>query len=522
MTNSRLAITDFLLLEYLYTSGVSLSSEFDYSVIRSADDNFVQLIENTNRTGNNIDLEHSAIQVGTTSRFAGRSIGQLEAEHSNTLLVNEYSFMQDTAIPMNTIRLYIKSGYTFTEDIKGFLLEVALKNTEHDGKFKLCHFKFTKEDFSDIRYPKTPIVISEVVYDSYLEIRIPAPVYVSTGSMPYVKDLSLGNLERNIYISVSTITKEIISPANTGVSFEIGDTKSVVLSDVEPISSVTANLIEKDGYFEYYGSTTLNDYSFEDYIYEIMGTGINLMITHNLQVFEHTDGENVLTSSITTLQTSNFHKHFKFKPILEYADVLRAISVDYTMSILNTKTGHSVVKSASLTTDKIGKFKNTSSTFRLSGDVYSHKLYLPKAETTSVNLLEKPAEKPGSVIVPIYINVNIIDTLTKEESHITINPGFTTNHKFTLVNKQDNIIKPVELDSISNYYMVFFGADENKIFIPESKLSGISRTSGELLFSIPENVSASLSLASNHKFYIVSKTPSVADTVLVQGTWELK
>ena len=521
MTSSRLAITDFLLLEYNYSSGVSLSSEFDYSVVRSADDNYTQIIENTNKTGNNVDLEHSVVQVGTTPRFAGKSIGSLESEHSNTLLVNKYSFLRSTTIPMNTVRLYLKSGYTFTEDIKGFLLEVALRD-ENGGKFKLCHFKFTKEDYSLIRYPKTPIIISEVVYDSYLEIRVPAPVYVSTGSMPYAQDLSLGTLERNIYISISTITKEVISPANTGVSYEIGDTKSVVLSDIEPVSSVTANLLEKNGYFEYFGNTTLPDYSFEDYIYEIMGTGVNLMITHTLDVYEHTDGENVLTSSITTLQTSNFHKNFKFKPILEYPDVLRAISVDYTMNILNTKTGHSIVKSASLTTEKIGNFKNTSTTLRLSGDVYSHKLYLPKNETTSVNLSQKPTQKPGSVITPIYINVNIIDMLTKEESHITINPGFTTNHKFTLVNKQDDMIKPVELDSINNYYMVFFGADDKKLFIPESKLSGISRTSGELLFSIPENVSSSLSSATNHKFYIVSKSPSVADTVLTQGTWELK
>ena len=70
--------------------------------------------------------------------------------------------------------------------------------------------------------------------------------------------------------------------------------------------------------------------------------------------------------------------------------------------------------------------------------------------------------------------------------------------------------------------MVFLGTDDKKLFIPESKLSGISRTSGELLFSIPENVSSSLSSATNHKFYIVSKSPSVADTVLTQGTWELK
>ena len=80
----------------------------------------------------------------------------------------------------------------------------------------------------------------------------------------------------------------------------------------------------------------------------------------------------------------------------------------------------------------------------------------------------------------------------------------------------------MELDSINNYYMVFFGADDKKVFVPESKLSGISRTSGELLFSIPENVSSSLSSATNHKFYIVSKSPSVADIVLTQGTWELK
>ena len=245
MTSSRIAITDFLLLEYNYSSGVSLSSEFDYSVVRSADDNYIQIIENTNKTGNNVDLEHSVIQVGTTPRFAGKSIGSLESEHSNTLLVNKYSFLRSTTIPMNTVRLYLKSGYTFTEDIKGFLLEVALKN-ENGGKFKLCHFKFTKEDYSLIRYPKTPIIISEVVYDSYLEIRVPAPVYVSTGSMPYIQDLSLGTLERNIYISISTITKEVISPANTGVSYEIGDTKSVVLSDIEPVSSVTANLLEKN------------------------------------------------------------------------------------------------------------------------------------------------------------------------------------------------------------------------------------------------------------------------------------
>lgn len=522
MTGSRIAITDFLLLEYQYNTGVSATAEYSYSIVRSAEDNYVQLIENTNVTGNNVDREHSVVQVGTVGRFVGAGLDSLEQEHSNTLLLNQYSPLHSTVIPMDTIRVYVKSGYNFLDAIQGFTLQAFLLDTTTDVKVKLCHYKFTKEDYSMLRYPKTPIIISEVVYDSYVEVRIPAPVRVSTGSIPLLRDLGLNSTERSVYVSVNTITDAIISPANSGVSYVLGDSKTIALPDVEPINTVLCSLVERPGYFEYGGVTTLQNYSFEDYVYEIMGTGVPITISHSLQVWEHVDGETIMTGDCTTVQTSNFHKTLKFKPLLEYPDSCRAVSVDYSMSILNTKTGHSVIKTASLTTTAVDKFRLSSTGLRLAGDVYAHKVYVTKATPTTVAVTTPTLAPPTTKVVPLYVNVTTIDTLTKEESHIIINPGFSTLHKFTLVNKQDSTIKPVELDSINNYYMVFFAVDGSKVYVPESKTSGVSRTSGELLFSIPADVTTRVSSTTNHKFYLVAKAPSVDDMVLVQGTWELK
>lgn len=574
MNSSFVSLTDYCIAEYMATplgevSPTLLSSTF-YKVNNEHTNS--RQIYNTDgfrsTTKNSRDL--SVVSIGGSKAiYLDTTVVPIYVDYDPLLTQTEISSSFSSNLVIDKVRLHFASGFNFTE-VSNLLFGV--KQTLNDlTQLQLANVLLDSQTAQEIfSYNTRPLFLGNTTYDRYVEITIPSMPWINAdfeqfGSLSFEHQITDGigfikNAPLAIFLAEAAY-EEYNAPNNiTYDRYQINNYYESPISQRNRFDALGLYIEEAaDGdYIEFFA--TWNGGFPESLIASLNESGPDQdwILIHQLQVYEHVGGTDIASGNQLVYQENNFDLPLYFRPILRNAGFATAMSIDYTLRLLNKKTGEQVIKTGSLSIINPNKYGLSLAKITLPEGPQSMRIYnkiIQKNFETGSIFSPKSSQIPASasasqsngtsvikveVKVPEYVPIkqasirlsqkNALNQVGNEESVVVYGQG-----RLVLpIDPTDNLIKftvyqanstnrttqsKVNLNNNSEFKLVF-GKTNDFVFAPVTDATLTSPSNGEICFRIPKEKAKLLLDTTDLQFYIslVSKVDGT-ETLLYTGSW---
>jgi hypothetical protein len=484
---------------------------------------------------------------------------------TETLIDSTYSEDQ----VFERVRFHFASGFNFSE-VSNII--VGIKHLLNDStQIILSNIVLDAETTQEVfEYNLRPLFIANTIYDRYVDIFVPAVPWLiddfnQFGNLSLAHQLTdgigfsesatpvifLGEAAREEYNAPNNVTYDRYQ-LNT--YFEAPATK---LNKFDPLGCHLVEATDGD-YIEFFG--TWNGAFPEDIIGRLNSSGPSQdwILVHQLQVYEHV-GSSILPASNQLLyQEDNFDKPLYFRPILRNAGFAFAMSIDYTMRLLNRKGSEQVIKTASLSVINPNKYGLSLTRLNLPDGPQSMKVYnkivQKNYEIGSIFSPRSTQQNASTATAPVgtgqiqRVEVKVPQSVVIKQSNIRVSQrnalAQVGNESAEVVYGQGKLILPIDptdnfikfivyqpnpvnsiqptrvnLNNNSEFRLVF-GKTNDFVFATVTDATLTSPSNGELCFRVSKEYAKQLVETTDTHFHIslVSKTDG-SETMLYTGTW---
>lgn len=566
-TQRFVQLTDFILLEYRYTSTVA-PDYLNYNFTRIVNNHMGGLIQLQNPDGAVDDTgnvrERSAVQT-TPGTYVDTDKDQIPdfLTYDQSLGNITTSIVTGANTPYDTLRFHIVSGYNF-EDKDGIIAQVMA--TERSGKqMQLANVVFLKDaDF--FAFNARPIWLGDRLYDRYFECKVPSiklinDIYYSLEGNPAQVNTLVAKITSNGlgFLRAAPLNISITDIASTTVqtvggarynNYGIGPTKTVALNQSDEFALLSAVIQPSPvgDYFEYFASWAGG--FIEDFLLNANTLpGNNYIVLHEIRVFEQQGSLFKQTDSLQMIQEDAFDAPRKFRPVLENADRDVSFTLEYTVRLYNKADSSQIIRTAnytSYTPKEWGRYiqkikllnepepfiiynkvvdgaKFTQDAFlKTAADVQPFNTkYVPSFfDRLSINTHHDTVivDKNGQLVVDKTSTTTLI--YGQGDCNIIINP-FDNFFKFTiLMTNGTETPTPLDLGNSATYYLVFIDNQNKKMRFPSSMDPILADpTKGDVLFKVPEADATNIVTYTTKEFFIVSKFTDGVETQIYQGVF---
>jgi len=530
MTSVYFRLSPYFMLEYQYNSNNWNTSDVKFRKIINEHEGFDTIVNDNDSTK-------------ITSNVVDNTV--VEIEHGKyALLDNDSAYfylnvdpkvtIEDIITPINydagydRIRIHMMSGYNL-DDINGFIAGMYLR-TAKDSVLRLSNFAFDKGRKDLIYFNPKPIRVEQFVFDKYVEYYVPSAEYIisqqvsnpgNVNTLAYLFTNGAGvSTARNIYCEYNAIDRT--TNENGIIYYHTGESKKISFNTTDEFDLLTADIVEKENaYFEY--AAKYNGNPIEDFIYSLNSLANNdYYIIHDLLVIEQIGESFQETDNLNIIQRSDYDSVRKIRPILKYAGTATSFSIDYQIRLFNNTDGRSIIKRASLTSMNTHLYGEIPIRLNIGGTTKPLKVYNKKYDNV-MDIKDNLVNLVKTKITSIYIdNTSIIlNDNNQQVSEIEITP-FDNFFRFNLTKKDaEGVVAPLELDSISKYFMSFIKNDETKFNIEEFIGDEFNKNEGQLAFKVVKSQSLDIRKYINKYFYVISQNPDGLETVLFKGVFKI-
>jgi hypothetical protein len=573
--NSRfVSLTDYCIVEYMATPLGDVSPTLLSSTFYKVDNEYTnsRQIYNTDgfrsTTRNSRDL--SVVSLGGSKAiYLDTTLVPIYVDYDSQLTQTEISSSYSSNLVIDKVRLHFASGFNFTE-VSNIIFGV--KQTLNDlTQLQLANVLLDSQTAQEIfTYNTRPLFLGNTTYDRYAEITIPSIPWLDAdfdqfGSASFEYQITDGiGFVKNAPITVflaEAAYEEYNAPNNiTYDRYQINNYYESPISQGNRFDALALYIEEAaDGdYIEFFA--TWNGGFPESLIASLNESGPDQdwILIHQLQVYEHVGGTDIASGNQLIYQENNFDLPLYYRPILRNAGFATAMSIDYTLRLLNKKTGEQVIKTGSLSIINPNKYGLSLAKITLPEGPQSMKVYnkiVQKNFETGSIFSPKSSQIPATsnasansgtsvikveVKVPEYVSIkqtsirlsqkNALNQVGNEEAVVVYGQG----RLILPIDPTDNLIKftvyqanstnrttqsKVNLNNNSEFKLVF-GKTNDFVFAPVTDATLTSPSNGEICFRIPKEKAKLLLDTTDTQFYIalVSKLDGT-ETLLYTGSW---
>jgi hypothetical protein len=562
----------FLLMEYDYTTAptpeiyyvnTGLPAIGFEKIVNGYFNNAVQILNNPAAeatTGNVRDL--SVVQTDR-NRFVTLDqdylVPYLDTDPKLTSVNNlPVVFPSNIGVYYDTIKFHIVAGYNF-ENIDGIILQGQFQ--ERTGK-KATIFQrlITKSDTTSVILNPNPIYLGGVLYDHYIEIKIPAyanmvyefdilagtPAQASTLAAKISSDGNGFLKDAPITINLYEITSTALKNGYENYIAQSRNQLSVVPKD--NFSSLAA-VIQENSFYNYLEFYPTWDGNFlEDFLNAEGKVGNIYYVINEIEVKEQVGLSYITTYNFTSSQTQDFNAPSIFRPIL-INPLTTSFLVNYTMRLVNKANQNQIIRKSTFSSFDVSKYGKENNIISLTTGAYSQKVYNKIIQAPNV-ISGGPSIAPPTPIekrIPVFYKDNNI-SITKEtlivdkdgnlisetsipdatqifgqgKAKIVMDP-FDNFFKFTVYNyKQGSSPEILDLGTSLSYYIVFIDPSGQSVKVEniKNRTTVSNPSAGQVAFKVVETNSKKVLGFTSRDFYIVSRTPDGTETKLYSGSWQ--
>lgn len=576
MSSTFIRLTDYCIVEYIPTPVTAFPGD------KILTTEFFKL-DNTYTNTRQIYNTDAANPITKNSRdLTVVSVGGAKSIYLDPTLVPIYSdydtnltqALVDSGLSANlvfeSVKIHFASGFNFTE-VRNVIF--GIKHRLNNGtELIMSNVVLDAQTAQDIfTYSLRPLFIGNTIYDKTIEILVPAIAHLiddfeTFGAASFAHAITDGigfskTISPKVFIGEAAY-EEYNAPNNitydryqTNLYYDAPVSQN---SKFEPLGCQIAEATNGD-YIEFFATW---DGAFpEDIIAQLNSTGPDQewIIIHQLQVYEHIGGDTLLSSNQVVYQENNFDEPLYFRPILRNAGFAFAMSIDYTIRLLNRRGPEQVIKTGSLSIFNPNKYGLNLLKLNLPDGPKSMKVYnkiiqknyeigsIFSPRSSQVGVPPAPAAQAGTsqivvqqVLVPqttvikqsnirltqrnaLVQNSDEAAELVYGQGRLTI-PIDPTDNEIKFIVYQANPMDPtkqnrVSLPSSSEFKLVF-GKTTDFVFPQTIDPNKTNPSQGELCFLVPKELAKRIATTTDTGFHIsiVSKLTG-SETMLYSGTW---
>ena len=542
MTSKYIQIHNGLIVEYRYTSTVNpeehLPSEYGVEIVKDAQNKINYFFNTPDNLVNTTNVrDYSSIQLDDKTFVSlNRDLPLQYLDYDSNLTnledVEINDFPPTYTIKYDEIRIHIASNFNF-DDKEALLFKFDI--TRRDEKdIVLSTITYRKSDDYAVLNP-TPITLGERIYNRYIRVKVPSLYYLLQENK-LDDNLTFRLTEQLGYISTSKInvsyyTVNDIRKENSFSYYDVILQNRAAFNYKDDYELLMARIKESDqgDYYEVYGE--FNGIIYEDFINRLNSQpDSDYSVFHELTVNEQIAGNFIETARQITLQTSNFDKPIKFRPIIENASQAVAYSISYVLRLINSVDNSQILKTAQITSYDTKKYGRNLKRINLPLPHVVDKVYnkVEKVDYNTSSYASNDRFLSANIVQKEYINVfnervNIVLSLSKvdnssnitaksvidgeediityydNEAYINISP-FDDYIMFSLYKKVKSDLVPINLKVYGDIYINFKeNTDEIKI---KEYVNNNTIAENQRVFKISKEDSTKLSNYTNKKFYI--------------------
>jgi hypothetical protein len=563
MQNSiKIKLSQYAYLEYEYSGESHLISEYNFNKVSNTTRKISTFInDDTSISYSKNALDYTFIEIDEDK------VGHCDIDQPFSLeeLNDDIDLDTSLAIPTSfnvkydTVKIHLLSGYNLV-GIDGIGLRISGEENTGDTSYLLSHIYTIDEN--TVTQSSKPFSIGEQIFDRYIEIKVPSISYLNeqyynlnTFDNPQLATfLTQGGkgFKQETPIKIEFYQFYNFEEVEGQLTYKYDKILTSSIPQIDPNALISAHLAESDegDYFEYFAK--YDGEFIEDYIAELNSRGQTYTIINEINVYEnYSDLTRILVDQISTLQTDNFDKPNKYRPII--SDNAFSFIIDYTVRIINQVENTQIIKSASITGDtnaarkygyRVGQInvqessapikiynRKTTAPYNLSIDetppknikrIVSEIVRYVDSYKISINAENSIEEIEKAVITGdledsnfIYGNGEGVIYISQFDNYLKLKI-FNTNEKDSL--EALNLNEMVRVDSLNpeSLALVFFGPSNTKKYI-YAEISTIKEN--EVVFKIPSRDSSKIVNYVNRRFNLVYTNASGEETNMYEGTF---
>ena len=555
-TSQYIQITDYALVEYIYTDETITTTQARCLRLQNKYTNTYQFLNNAQafkRTANILDS--SASRLGTDAKvWAYHDIDSPVPiiQQDNKFVLTDVTANLLSNQKYDTVRVHFLAGYTFP-GLDGVITEIQFNEWTATGlnprPFTAAANVFLKSE-PNVTFSTNPIFIADRYFDRYIEFKIPSLYSVNldfwtsptaTNTIGYQYTFGNVGFLQGSQISINLYEINSISESNGNRYLNTGTTWNSSVNQQDEYSFVGAVVKENSEYdfIEYY--PTFQGGFIEDYINLLNETG-QWVVINQLTVYEQVGTNFIKTSDVTILQEENFDQPSVYRPVLRNAAAVYSYSIEYIMRLVNKVSNKEIVRRSTFSSTDVKKYGyqleriNALEGFRPI-KVYNKIVKTDESPAPSVSF-GTPRIVTQIRYVNNYFDVNYISVDSTTEIDSTeigqivypqgtnvfyMNP-FDNFVKFKIFTKSKDKKQNVTLDLASNGMdakLSFVFDDKSQIFLdPVQDITVANPGSGEVLFKVDSETAVKLLGGNARSYFLVNKTAEGNDVLLYTGKFE--
>ena len=358
-----------ILVEYVYTDNLDpltySTSSYGLQVLTNNYNglNYVFSPVSTPTDMGNI-ISRSAVQLGTGSSeyvYLNTNLPISYNNYDNNLTSTDdlnLTFAPNLDVVYDTVKVHLMSGFDY-DGYDGFIIEIYA--TQSDAKkVMLTSLVYKKGDTYEELNPN-PFMMTDYMYSSYIDIKIPSLYYVMQGSKTDTNSLHAKFTRPNPldigatgygkgFLNSTVINIRLLGiyetrKQNAFSYFKAKELALTSLNKTDEFSYLVARIQESSSgdYYEMYGE--YNGVIYDDFMNTLNGLENNdYVVFHEYIVKEQIGTEFIETSNHSEIQTGNWDKLFKFRPIIENAGTAVSYVIEYTLRLFNKVDSTQIIK----------------------------------------------------------------------------------------------------------------------------------------------------------------------------------
>ena len=554
MNNSYFSqISSDLLVEYIYTDVSTPEShkvsDYRVEVLKNSSTKINYFLNNPNNISDTQNVRDNSVGLLTSNSFVllNRNIALQYIDFDNNFTPSsnlEPSLHPDYEIKYDTIKIHISNIFSTPN---GNIFDIFIQRRD-GSKINLSSLYFDASNDMVTLNPK-PLIVGEKLYNKYILLKIPS-LYFLLQENPTDDNITYYLSNQIGYVSSTRIYMNLyeISKTETKNSFTYFTANSFNLisfnykDDFDLLSAHVSESTEGD-YYELYG--VYNNQIYENFINELNSiTNNDYVVFHEITVTEQVGTEFIETGRQINLQTDNFGKPYKFRPIVEYSSNASSYSLDYVMRVFNRYDNTQIIKESrivSFDTKKYGrnlkkinvpvvpvinkiynKIENTSYT-QSTGTFKERNIISNIVSTEYINVFR---DRVNVVISSDKIsidnfknNLTALNTFSQGKAIIGISP-FDDFILFNFYTLENSVLTPLDLTLYGSTFLNFF--DKDVIQIQEYQVS-LPLERYQKVFAITKDIGRKILQQSTTNFYITAMSTNSNNTsnenLVYVGNW---
>jgi hypothetical protein len=547
-------ITKGILIEYIYTDVhdpdlVSIN-DFQVELLQNDYTNTKYFFNDPVSDNFNIrDYSATYIQEGRyvyLNRNLPMQYIDLDPNLTNSIDLLVTDFHNNYEIAYDTIKIHFANNFNFTGN-DGFIFDIKVTRRDDVGINLASLVYRTLDDIAVIN--PSPLLISETLYNKYIEFKIPSIYFL------LLEDKSSNNLTNKFtagqgFVSYSKINITLLGiikteKLNSFTYFNTNTLSKISFNYKDAFEPLVARIQEstEGEFYELYGE--YNGEIYANFINDLNNkSGNDYIVFHEIILNEQLGTQFFETTHQITVQTSDFDKPFKFRPVIEYAASAVSYTITYILRLINRTDNLQSVKTSQITSYDTKKYGKSLKRLFYPSQVVIDKIY-NKIENTSFSNIKSNVDDQlmtATLTKTEYINIfrdrinivttnskvnidtkEILDSTTEYKEQGKGYIGITSYDDFILFNiykKENDDIIPINLNLYGDIYLNFKDKDEIKIR-QYDKVDQIQNN--QRMFKIAKEDAKKILGFKNDNFYITGLIKTDAEesneSLIYLGKW---